>query len=59
MENLSWEELTFVESVKKTAVRKGGSFVLSSEGNIDHGIPYDTTRWIHGEESAIGAMVSA
>lgn len=35
-----------------------GSYVLSESGNIYHGVPFLTARMIHGEESAIGAMVT-
>jgi cytidine deaminase len=35
-----------------------GSFVLSDKNNYYHGIAYDTARCIHGEENAIGNMLT-
>ena len=33
--------------------------MLSTRGIVYQGIPYGTTRWNHGEKSAIGAMVNS
>ena len=35
-----------------------GSYVLSEKGNVFHGVPFDVARCIHGEENAIGTMVT-
>jgi len=70
MDALSEEEREFVEQVrpllerylalcKRKGVEPGaGSFVLSEEGRIYHGVPFHAARSIHGEENAIGAMVT-
>lgn len=64
------EEEEFIERVKpllqkflQICEREGtepgaGSYVLSVENNIYHGVPYCVARWIHGEENAIGNMVT-
>jgi len=70
MSTLSEEEREFVKRVrpllrryltlcKRRGVKPGaGSFVLSEEGRIYHGVPFYAARSIHGEENAIGAMVT-
>jgi len=35
-----------------------GAFILSEKGNIYHGVPFPVARAIHGEENAIGSMVT-
>ncbi len=70
MTKLTKEEQEFVERVKpllrrflqlcgKEGIEPGaGSYVLSERNNIYHGVPLSTARDIHGEENAIGAMVT-
>lgn len=70
MRNPTEEEMEFVERMRpkveeflrtrtETDIDNGvGSFVLSEVGNIYHGVPFGAARWIHGEENAIGSMVS-
>jgi cytidine deaminase len=59
MTELTKEENKFIERVKKRKFRKGGSFVLSEKDNIYHGIPFEVgSKCIHGEENALGAMVT-
>lgn len=60
MTKLTEQEKEFIEAVKKMDYNKGGSFVISTKNNIYHGIPFETPRGcIHGEENAIGTMVTA
>ncbi|MCK5347013.1 MAG: hypothetical protein KAR20_26570, partial [Candidatus Heimdallarchaeota archaeon] len=35
-----------------------GTFILSKRNNYYHGIAFDTARCIHGEENAIGTMLT-
>lgn len=70
MTKLTKEEQKFIEEVKPSlkgflelCKRKGiepgaGSYVLSEKGNIYHGVPFSVAREIHGEENAIGTMVT-
>jgi len=70
MVNLTREEREFIERVKpllekflELCEREGiepgaGSFVLSERAHIYHGVPFCAARWIHGEENAIGNMVT-
>lgn len=58
MAKLTKEEKEFIKRVKERKETKGGSYVLSKRNNIYHGIPFGVSRWIHGEENAIGAMVT-
>jgi cytidine deaminase len=70
MTKLTKEEQGFIERVKPLlkeflalCKRKGielgaGSYVLSEKGNVYHGVPFSVAREIHGEENAIGAMVT-
>jgi cytidine deaminase len=67
---LTCEENEFIERVKpllksflKMCEEKGiepgaGSYVLSESSNIYHGVPFSAARVIHGEENAIGTMVT-
>jgi len=49
----------FLELCKRRGIEPGaGSYVLSETGNIYHGVPFGAAREIHGEENAIGAMVT-
>ena len=70
MTKLTKEEKDFIERVKpllkkflqmckKEGIEPGaGSYVLSEKDNIYHGVPFGVARWIHGEENAIGTMVT-
>jgi len=70
MTQLTEEEKEFIERVRpllknflkisqKEGIEPGaGSYVLSKEKNIYHGVPFDVARCIHGEENAIGTMVT-
>ena len=70
MANLTRKEAEFVELVrplleeflrlcKKEGIQPGaGSYVLSEKNGIYHGVPFDVARCIHGEENAIGVMLS-
>ena len=58
MNELTKEEREFLENVKKLNYRKGGSFILSRKGNIYHGVPFEASVCVHGEENAIGAMIT-
>lgn len=58
MNALTDEEREFLENVKKLNYRKGGSFILSRKGNIYYGVPFEAAVCIHGEENAIGAMIT-
>jgi cytidine deaminase len=58
MYELTKEENVFLENVKKLDYKKGGSFILSTKNKIYHGVPFDAAVSIHGEENAIGAMVT-
>ncbi len=56
---LSEEEKEFLGKIKKSDRHKrGGSFVLSERGNIYHGIPFEAGVCVHGEENAIGTMLT-
>jgi cytidine deaminase len=59
MMKLTKEENEFIERVKKSEkYKKGGAFVLSVKNNIYHGIPFEAAVNIHGEENAIGSMIT-
>lgn len=70
MVDLTEEEIAFIEKVKprlenylrllkKKRVEPGaGSYVLSLDGNVYHGVPFSAARTIHGEENAIGTMLT-
>lgn len=70
MAKLTEEEKEFIERVKpmlkrflemcdKEGIEPGaGSYVLSEKNNVYHGVPFGVARWIHGEENAIGTMVT-
>lgn len=70
MSDLTVEEKAFVESVKprveeflRTRTERDidigvGSILLSENGNIYHGVPFIVARTVHGEENAIGSMVT-
>jgi cytidine deaminase len=70
MKELSREEEEFVDVVRadvkefletrsKTDIDNGvGSYVLSESGTVYHGVPVGAARWTHGEENAIGTMVT-
>ena len=70
MPSLTKEEQGFVERVKpllkqflqlykREGIEPGaGSYVLSVKGNIYHGVPFIVARSIHGEENAVGAMLT-
>lgn len=58
MIKLTKEEKGFIEQVRKRDYRKGGSFVLSVKNIIYHGIAYEALNWIHGEQNAIGSMLT-
>lgn len=70
MVKLTKEEQEFVKRVKplladflqlcrREKIEPGaGSYVLSEKNNIYHGIPFGVARQIHGEENAIGNMVT-
>lgn len=50
---------SFLDMLRKAGIEPGaGSYVLSEGENIYHGVPYGTARWIHGEENAIGTMLT-
>jgi len=50
---------TFLEMCKNEGIEPGaGSYVLSETNNVYHGVPFGVARWIHGEENAIGTMVT-
>lgn len=49
----------FLETRSKTDIENGvGSYVLSESGTVYHGVPVGAARWTHGEENAIGTMVT-
>ncbi len=49
----------YLDFCKKNGIEPGaGSYILSESGRIFHGIPFDVARCIHGEENAIGAMLT-
>jgi len=49
----------FLQLCKKEGIEPGaGSYVLSEKNNVYHGVPFGVARWIHGEENAIGTMVT-
>ena len=70
MTELTGDEREFLECVKpllnrflqmceEEGIEPGaGSYVLSEKGNIYHGVPFGVARWIHGEENAIGTLVT-
>jgi cytidine deaminase len=70
MTELNEEERRFVDSVRDVVtefletrteedIDNGiGSFVLSNSGSVYHGVPVGAARWTHGEENAIGNMVT-
>ncbi|MHA2434173.1 MAG: cytidine deaminase family protein [Candidatus Thorarchaeota archaeon] len=64
MIDLTEEEKEFIERVKPLVKkfletsREVGSYVLSENGNIYHGVPFEHIRCIHGEENAIGTMLT-
>jgi cytidine deaminase len=70
LSELSEEELAFIERVKpiledyleflreQNLEPGAGSYVLSTTGRIYHGVPFIGARGIHGEENAIGSMIT-
>ncbi len=70
MMKLTDEEKKFIKTVKpevekflKTRTPEDvdwgvGSFILSEKGKIYHGVPFPAARTIHGEENAVGTMVT-
>jgi cytidine deaminase len=70
MTELNEDEKEFVDSVRdvvtefletrtKEDIDNGiGSFVLAESGSVYHGVPVGAARWTHGEENAIGNMVT-
>lgn len=49
----------FLQMCEREGIEPGaGSYVLSKKNNIYHGVPFGVARWIHGEENAIGTMVT-
>lgn len=70
MTELTEDEKEFVERVKplvkkhlEMCKREGteleeGSYVLSERGNIYHGVPFECAKGVHGEENAIGTMLT-
>lgn len=70
MTELNEDEKRFVDSVRDVVtefletrteedIDNGvGAFVLSGSGSVYHGVPVGAARWIHGEENAIGNMVT-
>ena len=59
MATLTSKEKDFTETVRGMDYKRGGAFVLSAKGKVYHGIPFETAVRIHGEENAIGAMLTA
>ena len=65
MTELNDSEMSFVERLKPLVnsylemSREVGSYVLSENDSIHHGVPFDTgIREIHGEENAVGTMLT-
>jgi len=64
MTQLTDTEKEFIERVKPLInkllemSREAGSYVLSESDNIYHGVPFESIRGIHGEENAIGTMLT-
>jgi len=64
MIKLTKEEKDFIERVKPLfnkfleMGKEVGSCVLSENDNVYHGVPFEHIRCIHGEENAIGAMLT-
>jgi cytidine deaminase len=58
MNELTKDEREFIENVKKLNYKKGGSFILSRKNKIYHGVPFEAAVCVHGEENAIGAMIT-
>lgn len=70
MTELNEDEKRFVDSVRDVVtefletrteedIDNGvGAFVLSESGSVYHGVPVGAARWTHGEENAIGSMVT-
>jgi cytidine deaminase len=58
MNELTKKEREFLESVKKLNYKKGGSFILFGKNKIYHGVPFEAAVCIHGEENAIGTMIT-
>jgi cytidine deaminase len=49
----------FLETRTEVDIDNGvGSYVVSQKGNLYHGVPFGAARWIHGEENAIGNMIT-
>ena len=65
MTELNDSERNFLERVKPLVnsylemSREVGSYVLSENDSIHHGVPFDTgIREVHGEENAVGTMLT-
>jgi len=69
MSNLSIEEMEIIKYARNELDRNliidlddnipnPGSFILSKKHNYYHGIAFDAARCIHGEENAIGNMLT-
>lgn len=70
MTELNEDEKRFVDSVRDVVMEfletrteedidNGvGAFVLAESGSVYHGVPVGAARWTHGEENAIGSMVT-
>lgn len=51
--------MDFLEMCEEEGIEPGaGSYVLSERGKIYHGVPFEHIRCIHGEENAIGTMLT-
>ncbi|UCD44911.1 MAG: hypothetical protein JSV27_12520 [Candidatus Bathyarchaeota archaeon] len=50
---------TYIEFLGECGIEPGaGSYILSTSGRIYHGVPFIGARGIHGEEDAIGSMIT-
>ena len=64
MAELTNEEKQFIERVKPLIKEfsekrnEVGSYVQSTTDSIYHGVPFEHIRCIHGEENAIGTMIT-
>ncbi len=64
MTELNDTERRFIERVRPLAKRhlaiygEVGSYLLSESDSIYHGVPFEHIRCIHGEENAIGTMLT-
>ncbi len=59
MEKLNEREKEFLDKIKKGDYERNGSFALSQENNIYHGVPFEGAVTIHGEENVIGSMITS